>query len=130
MRHVQRAVEQIAERIRQVGIVALDESLLAEIRVVAGGDVAHQIIAQRFGAVFVGEHIGIDDVADALAHLRAADVPPAVDEQLRHFFVGKAQRLQHDRPVDAVRGNEDVFADDVQRRPPRSQKFCWLSVER
>ena len=54
---------------------------------------------------------------DALAHLGAAEIPPTVDEQLRHLIVRKTDRVQHDQPVDAVRGNENVFADDLERRP-------------
>ena len=40
-----------------------------------------------------------------------------MDEELRHLLVGEAEGVEHDRPVDAVRGDEDVFADDVQRGP-------------
>ena len=78
---------------------------------------AYQIIAQRFGAVFIGEHKGIDDVPCALTHLCAPEIPPAVDEQLRHLIVGKSDRVQHDQPVNAVRRNENVLADNLQRRP-------------
>ena len=52
---------------------------------------------------------------DALAHLCAAEVPPAVHEQLRHLVVGKSDRVEHDQPVNAVSGNENVFADDLER---------------
>jgi hypothetical protein len=31
--------------------------------------------------------------------------------------IGKTDRVQHDEPVDAVRWDENVFADDLQRRP-------------
>ena len=58
---------------------------------------------------------GIDDVACALAHLCAAEIPPAVHEQLRHLIVGKSDRVQHDQPVNAVRRNENVLADNLQR---------------
>ena len=54
---------------------------------------------------------------DDLAHLGAAEIPPTVDKQFRHLLVRKTESVQHDQPVNAVRGNEDVFADDVQRRP-------------
>ena len=50
---------------------------------------------------------------DTFAHFRAADIPPAVHEQLRHLIVGKSDRVQHDQPVNAVRWNENVFADDL-----------------
>ena len=40
-----------------------------------------------------------------------------MDEQRGHFLIGEAERLQHDGPIDAVRGDEDVLADDVERWP-------------
>ncbi len=40
-----------------------------------------------------------------------------MDEKLWHLVVGKAEGVKHDRPVDAVGRDEDVFADDVQCGP-------------
>ena len=37
-----------------------------------------------------------------------------MDEELRHLLVGETEGVKHDRPVDAVGGDEDVLADDVQ----------------
>ena len=85
----------------------------------------HQVITHRFGAVFFNEHERINNIASALAHLCAAEIPPAVDEQLRHLIVRKSDRVQHDQPVNAVRWNENVFADDLQRRPTVA-KLLWL----
>ena len=83
----------------------------------AGGDVAHQIVAQRVCAVFTDEDKWVDNIAGALAHLRAAQIPPAVNEQLRHLVVRESDRVQHDEPVNAVRRNENVFTDNLQCRP-------------
>src|SRR5262249_55092697 len=44
-------------------------------------------------------------------------VPPPVDEKRWHLLVGKAERMQHDRPINAVSWNENVFANNVQRWP-------------
>ena len=40
-----------------------------------------------------------------------------MDEQLRHLIVRKTNRMQHDQPINAVRRDENVFADNLQRRP-------------
>ena len=40
-----------------------------------------------------------------------------MDEVFRHLLVRKTERVEHDRPVNAVRGAQDVFADNVQRGP-------------
>ena len=89
----------------------------AEIGILTGRNANHQIIAQRFGAVFICEHEWIDDVPSALAHFCAAEIPPPVYQQLRHLVIRKSDRVQHDEPVDAVRRNENVFPDDLQRGP-------------
>ena len=50
-----------------------------------------------------------------------------MDEQLRHRVVGKADRVQHDQPVNSVRRNENVFANDLQRLfRPTIAKFLRL----
>ena len=94
-----------------------DETLLGKVGVFTGGNVAHQIIPKRVGAVFIGKHKWINDVADALTHLCAAEIPPAVNEQLGHLIIRESDGVQHDEPVDAVGRNKDVFADNLQRRP-------------
>ena len=38
-------------------------------------------------------------------------------EQLRHLIVGKSDRVQHDQPVNSVRRDKNVFADNLQCRP-------------
>src|SRR6266446_6053805 len=111
------AVEQVAYRGGKICVVPFNETCLGEIGILAGGDIAHQIIPKRVGAVFLNQYKWINNVAGAFAHLRPAKIPPAVNEQLRHLIVGKSDRMQHDEPVDAVRWNEYVFADDLERRP-------------
>ena len=41
-----------------------------------------------------------------------------MDQQGRHLRVGESQRLQHDRPIDTMGRDQDVLADDMERRPP------------
>ena len=72
---LQRLPSSLASSVLKSMIEALD----IEVRVLAGDDVAHEIIAQRLDAELVGKFAGIDDVAERLAHFLAADVPPAVD---------------------------------------------------
>ena len=113
MHHIEGAIKQVPEIVRQIGVVAFNQTFLGKIRVFTSRDIAHQIITNCVGTVFIREHKRIDDVARAFAHLCATEIPPAVHEQLRHLVVGESDRMQHDQPVDAVRGNEDVFADDL-----------------
>ena len=40
-----------------------------------------------------------------------------MNEEGRHFSVGETEGAQHDHPVDAVRRDEDVLADDMQGGP-------------
>ena len=81
------------------------DSPLRKVSIFPRRDISHQIITQRISTVFIDEHEGINDVPLAFAHLRAAKVPPAVNQQLRHLLIGKTDRVQHDEPVDAVRGD-------------------------
>ena len=115
-RHADRAIDQIAQVVGQIGIVTRLEPFLVEIGILAGGDVAHQVVTQSVRAVAVGQGIGINHIARALAHLGTAEIPPSVNEQLRHDL--DSGRLQHDRPVDAVSRDENVFADDMRIAGP------------
>src|SRR5206468_5934127 len=85
---------------------------------------------QRFSPVFFDQNKRIDDVPYALTHFCATEVPPTVDEQLRHLILWESDRMQHDEPVDAVRWYENVFADDLQRvLRPTVAEFLRLRVE-
>jgi hypothetical protein len=55
-----------------------------KVSVLTGRDVTHEVIAQSLRPVAVGQSIGINHIARALAHFGPPEVPPAMNEQLRH----------------------------------------------
>ena len=81
--HAERAVEQVAEIVGQLGVVAADERLVGEVAVGAERHLAQQVVAERVDADVVGQLERIDDVAERLGHLLAVDGPPAVREDRR-----------------------------------------------
>src|SRR5206468_9922298 len=117
MDHTERTTEKVSNSIRERRIVAFDETFFGKIGILADGDFTHQIVAKRFCTVFISEHEWIDNVARAFAHLCATKIPPAVNQQLRNLVVRKSNRVQHDEPVNTVRRHENVFTDDLERRP-------------
>src|ERR1051326_4206208 len=46
-------------------------------------------------------------------------------EQLRYRIIGKSERVKHNEPINSVRRNENIFSDDLERRP-FLQKFTRL----
>ena len=60
LRHPQHSAREIAEVVREVGVVALDETLVAEVDIEAVDDLAHLEIAQHVSAVllFVLHRVG------------------------------------------------------------------------
>src|SRR6266496_1797597 len=111
--HCQDSAQEIPQGISKFSVVALDESILRKVCIPSSHDVARQIITDCFGSVLICEHEGINNVSHAFAHLRAAQVPPAVNQQLGYLIIRKSDRMQHDEPVNAVRGDENVFPDDL-----------------
>ena len=116
--HTDRAVDQVPEVVGQIGMVTGAQAFLVEIGVLTGGNVAHQVVTKRFRPVAVGQRVGIDHIARALAHFGPAEIPPTVNEKLRHRL--DAGRFEHDGPVNPVRRHEDVFADDVRIAGPEA----------
>lgn len=110
--HVDASVEEVAQASGELFVVGHEDALVVEVGVVASGDVAHEVVAQAVGSELIGEGVWVDDVAEALAHFGAFDVPPAVDDESGHLFVGETEGVEHGHPVDGVGRNEDVFADD------------------
>ena len=110
--HVDAPVEEVAQASGELFVVGHEDALVVEVGVVASGDVTHEVVAQAVGSEFIGEGVWVDDVAEALAHFCAFDVPPAVDDESGHLFVGETKSVEHGHPVDGVGRNEDVFADD------------------
>ena len=112
--HVECAVAEVAEFVGEFGVVEHDEAVDVVFGIAAGGDVADEVVAEGFDGEFVREGIGIDDVAGGFGDFCAAEaVPEAVDEEARHLCVGEAHGVEHAEPVDAMGGDEDVLADEV-----------------
>ena len=127
-RHAEGPVHEIAESVTELCIVTEQETLLAEVGVAPHHGVAHQVVAERRGSVGPGQRGGIDHVAGALADLLPAQAPEPVHQEMRHGRVGKAHRVQHAGPVDAVGGNQDVLADHVMVAGPALFKQLLLSA--
>ena len=73
-------------------------------------------LLSQCNTAFAGvEFVRVDDVTGGLGHFFAADIPPAVDQQAGHLGVAKAHGVEHTEPVNAVGGDQDIFADDVHR---------------
>ena len=114
--HVQRPVAKIAEFIGQLGVIEHHQAVHVIVRILAGDDVAHQVVADCLHAEFLSQLVGVHDVTGRFGHLRSAEaVPEAVDQQPRHPGVREADGMQHAQPVNAVRWDQDVLADDMHR---------------
>ncbi len=117
--HLERAVDQVAELVAQLRVVARLEALVGELGVLAQDHLAQQVVAQRVGAEFLDIGRGVDERAGVgLADLARLQ-PPAVDEQVARQF--EVQGHEHDGPVDAVGGDEDVLADDLHVGRPAAR---------
>ncbi len=108
--HAERAVEQVAEVVRQIGVDALGDGGLGEAGVEAVVHVAHQEVAERVVAVLPHQVERPHHVAQRLAHLPLVVEPVAVHVEV--LVDGDAGSLEHDRPEQAVR-LEDVLGDEV-----------------
>ena len=115
VRHRDRAREQVAEAVREVGVRAHLEPVLRVLEVLAPLRLAAEVEADRVRRVLPRERGGLDDVARALAHaaLRQVDVSVAED-RARQL---EARGEQHRGPDDAVEPR-DVLADHVEVRGP------------
>jgi hypothetical protein len=102
--------------------------LVGEIHILADNTVPHEIIAKRFGAEGIGERIWVTNVAQRFAHLIAIDEDVTMDKKRRHVIIVKAHRLEHCQPVDAMRRDEDIFADNVQSRPTLAKSNVVLEI--
>ena len=117
--HRERALQEIAEVVGEIAVVALRDLLFGVREVAAERRLAQQKVAHRVGAEALGERERIDGIAEALAHLLAVDGDPAVreDELGRRF----AERPQDRRPDDRVKAR-DLLADELRLRRPISRE--------
>ena len=109
--HRDRAGEQVAQVVGQVGVDAVDQRFVGERAVVAERHFAQQEVAHGVHAVAVAQLDGVDDVALRFAHLAAAQQQPAVAE---HFLGQRqVQRHQHGGPDDGMEA-QNLLAHHVQ----------------
>ena len=119
--HRDRPVDEVAEVVREVGVVAPDERVPADTSASrSNGDLAQRDVAGAVGAERRDEVVRVEEVAAALAHpLAARGEQPAVDPDLPRRLEPGAP--EHRRPEDRVEAG-DVLADDVEvGRPPASR---------
>ena len=114
--HRDRPVDEVAEVVGQVGVVAAQEAVPRDVGVAVEGDLAEGHVAGAVGAERGHEVERVEEVAPALAHPLALGQEPAVDPDLARRL--EPGRPEHRRPEDRVEAG-DVLADHVQvGRPP------------
>ena len=109
--HRHRPVDEVAEVVGEVGVVAADERVPGDVGVAVERDLAQRHVAGPVGSERRDHGVRVQEVAAALAHPLALDQQPAVDpDVLRGLEAGGPE---HRRPVDRVEAG-DVLADDVE----------------
>ena len=116
--HVDGAVEEVAEAVGELGVVAGLEALVGPVAVGADGELAQDVVAEGVEAPVADDGDGIDDVAGGLGEFLPVLLPPAVGEDLEGER--EAGRVQHDGPIDGVEF-DDVLADDVDVGGPEGE---------
>ena len=99
--HRERAVDQVAQAVGQLGGVAGLKTFVGPVAVWAYVQLTHDVVAERIDAPLIDHRNGIDHVAGRLAHFLAVLLPPTVHEHLPRQR--KSHRLEHDRPIDGVK---------------------------
>src|SRR3972149_12077590 len=114
--HRDGAIDEVAEVVGEIGVVAAHEGVPAHVAVAVESDLAQQDVTGAVGAQHVDDRVRVQEVAAALAHALAPYEQPAVDPDLARRL--DARTPEHGRPVDRLEAR-DVLADDVQvGRPP------------
>ncbi len=127
MRHRRDAADEVAEVVREIGVVAFVESLPRKIAVVAEDDFLHEVQSQRVDAMPLGGVERIDDRARVrLAHPLIVDGHETVREHLSRKRQPGAH--QHGGPDDGVE-TRDVLADQVQIGRPPVVQALWIRAE-
>ena len=126
--HRERAVDEVAQAVGQLGGVAGLKTFVGPVAVRADVQLTHDVVAERIDTPLVDHRDGIHHVAGGLAHFLAVLLPPTVHEHLTRQR--KSHRLEHDRPIDGVE-LENVLADDMNvRRPKRWGVRLCLEADR
>ncbi len=126
MDHRQSAAGQVAEAVREIGVVAAHQGVVAEAAVLAEDYFAQQEIAQGVGAQHFVDGSGAHDVAAALAHLVVFKQQPAVGEDA----LGQRQVGGHQEggPEDGVEA-DDFLADQMQVGGPEVVAVNFFAVD-
>ena len=117
---IERAVDEVAKRVRQLGVVTQRERGLVEGDVAAKGALAHQEESERVHGKAREHVVRIDHVAVRLGHLAPIG---AVDEAVREHRLGQRHPRAHEQrgPNHAVEP-DDVLADQVAGGRPKVRK--------
>ena len=102
--------DRVAEVVREVRVVALQERLVRKGGVLAECHLAKEEVSERVRPELFHQRVGLHDVPDRLRHLLFVAQPPAVRPHGRRHR--NPRRQQEGRPVDRVKA-EDVLADHV-----------------
>src|ERR1017187_2981832 len=123
LEHRERAVDQIAEAVREFGLITRAKTGVGPVAVRPDVEFAQDVKTKRVQPPFVDDRNRVNDVASALGDFGAVLLPPAVDENL--FRQRQAHRLEHDRPIDRMKFY-NVLSDDMNVRRPKSER--WMRV--
>ena len=115
--HRQRPRGQVAPVVGELALVAGLEACGGDAAVLAEGDLAHAVEAQRVGAEALDHLVRVEHVAERLRHLLLAHQQVAVDVDVPRRL--DPRREQERLPVDGVE-LEDVLADHVQVGGPEA----------
>src|SRR5438445_11894206 len=99
----------------EIAVVAREQRFVAEISVLAEGDVAEQVISQRIDADGASDRLGVSDVTFGFAHLLLLKEEPAVGEN--GFWKRLLRSQEEGRPIDAMEA-DDFLADQMELRGP------------
>ena len=110
-RHGDGAVDQIAQIVREIGVVPTDDRLVGYRSVVVVGHFREGIVAHAVHGEALCEVIGVDHVAAGLGHFVRTEIEPGVTDY--GFRKLKTERHEEDRPVYRVE-TDDVLSDDVE----------------
>ena len=110
-RHVERAVDEIPQIICELAIIAHDKLFAGEVAILTDVHLAHQEVAKGVRAEFRDQIQRVERIARAFRHFGAALHPPT----MRNNSARQRQlrRMQHNGPVNCMRRNENIFADDM-----------------
>ena len=107
------AIEQVADILAEVGVVALEERGVIEVAVLSERDGAKKVVTEHVRAELARDAERIDTVFQRLGEFLTVDREKAMREDLaRKLFFFVASREQERGPIHGVEP-EDVFAHEM-----------------